>query len=169
MRPQPGAVVTLTLSPSRARSPSTTLTGLSARAAVAAEPGDRRVGADDGDRLEARRIERQRVAIVLEQHDRLVGRAAGERAIGRALPFEIGVDVGMLEQAEQELRAQDARHGLIDRRDRRDLPGLHVGGQRGEPFDLRHLEIDARCNATRPASGSVATTWCLRSSSAMPK
>ena len=77
------------------------------------------VGADDGDRLHLRRVERQQ-AVVLEQHQALArGGEVGGAVVGpRDLdggPGEVG-PARVLEQAHAELQREQPLHGRVDLR-----------------------------------------------------
>ncbi len=76
------------------------------------------VGADDGDRGE-RPGQRQQVALVLEQHERLARDLAGGGALLHGvedLQHRLRVDVGLLEEAEGKLGGQHAPHRAVDER-----------------------------------------------------
>src|SRR5262245_21455445 len=86
--------------------------------AVAAQMNAGRIWADDRDGLQFGAIERQQAAFVLEQRD---GTARGFRrqvlmslAVGQ-LRRALRVDVRVLEEAEQKLRAQRSGHGPVQR------------------------------------------------------
>ena len=96
--------------------------------------------------------ERQQVAVVLQQHDRLSGDAPGERALRRRLidgGRGVGVDERLLEQAERDLHPQHAPHGAVDERDR-DPSGLDLRLERlAEAVELRQLDVEPgrQCHA----------------------
>ena len=79
----------------------------------------RGVGHRAGDQYAAqcRGVERQDAALVAEQDGRLLGRAAGCLEVFGSVghPGDAGgVDIGVFEESEAELHAQDVAHGLIE-------------------------------------------------------
>ena len=93
-------------------------------ARVAAEMQALCVGADHRERFDAAAIQRQQVAGVLQQDERLARRLERDglvlRGVGDALGL-VGVDERPLEQPGEELGAQHPRHRAVDER-RRDAP-----------------------------------------------
>ena len=78
-----------------------------------------RVGerADDRDAPHGGAIERQRCRVVLQQDDRLARDLERQRLVRRALDDDGGIERrAAVEDAEAELHAQDAAHGVVDRR-----------------------------------------------------
>ncbi len=119
---------------------------LAARGArVAAE--EHRVGerTDDREPARARAVKRQH-AVVLEQDDRALGRASGERArIGRVGDRDRarGVAWRLLEQSREKLDAQHARDRAVDR-PYRHATGADRGDQRRIIGEVGRLDIDPR-------------------------
>ena len=130
-------------------------------AAVAALAGDVGVGSDDRDRLQARGIQRQERALVAQQDDRLLGGVARQRAIGGALRLgDRRQRVGLVEDPELHLGAQQARDRLIDLGRRHALgggrvPGLHLVEQRRVAFAFGHLQVDARVQRLAPGGAQI--------------
>ena len=90
--------------------------------------------------------ERQQIAAVLEQHDRLARHATSERAMlggeqHRLLALGRRSVVRIIEQAEHGLRAQDAAHRAVDGRDG-NAPRAQQGRE-GVEIDLaHHVHVD---------------------------
>ncbi len=92
---------------------------LDALAAVAAQARLRGVLAENEQGFRMR--ERQNAVAVLQQHERpqrSLARQLAMRAVLQRAPRRGGIDVGMIEQAQFEFRAQHARHGVVDARSR---------------------------------------------------
>ena len=125
---------------------------------AAAADGDRRVGvrADERDGLQLLPVERQQIAVVLQQHQAGAGGVERHRATLLVVEREAGVDGRAIEPAEANRRAQDPPDLVVDRR-RRDLAGLDGGQQRlaVHEFRRRHLEVEARVGGGDAVVGRV--------------
>ena len=84
-------------------------------AAVATDVDVGGIGTDDGDGFQFGEIERQQVLVILEQHDDFLRGLKREclmfGAVVDALGV-VGIDVGIVEEAEAELGGENARDGL---------------------------------------------------------
>ena len=142
--------------------------------------------ADHGDRLG--RVERQRRAVVLEQHHRLAGRGARRGAVvGGHEAGRIGglglVDVGVLEEPGAELHAQDPPHRVVEPRHRdpvlrqqllaevADVRAHHLGVGAGVQRGLRRVgavgrdavAARARCPGSWAGTRAARRRRCSRS------
>ena len=95
---------------------------------AAAADRDRRVGVrtDERDGLQLLPVERQQLAVVLQQHQAGAGRVERHRAPLFAVERKAGVDGRTIEPAEADGGAQDPSDLVVDRR-LRDLAGLDGG------------------------------------------
>ena len=105
--------------------------------------------------------ERQDAAVVLQQDERLAhGLARRPAGARRSRPggSERAVGVGLLEEAERDLLAQDAPHGVVDAR-LRDAAGLDERLQRGDELGVavgHHDHVDAGVDRGLDVGGVVA-------------
>ena len=126
------------------------------------------VGGGAGNEDALARIKRQQLALVLEQHQRLSHRLTRDRAMrGAADQFELAAERALrrrhaVEQAEPQLDAQDARHGIVEPR-HRDLARLHLPNRTvvvAAPTFRRHQHVDAGVERRRTilvrAAGDLA-------------
>ena len=114
--------------------------------AVTAYVNIRRVGTDHRNGLVLRQVQRQQVAVVLEQHNGFLGGLHRQLtmlgAVGDALGV-VGVHIGVLEQPQTELHAQYPHHRAVDL-PLRHFALLHLLQQRAVNLSVAQVVVHAR-------------------------
>ncbi len=126
-------------------------------AAVSAEVHAVGIGADHGNGLELGEIERQQVLVVLEEDDCLLRGLQRERAVLGAVGGLLGVvriDIGIVEQAETELRRQHAGDGAVDHC-LRDGSLLYLPEQRAVDGAVGEVVVNSGCERHAGGVGVV--------------
>jgi len=129
-------------------------------AAVAAEHHAVGVRSDDGDAAHPVLVERQDTAFVLQQRDGLPRRLERQGAMERVVYDPLGlvrVDVRIVEQPQEELRAQHRPHALVDERLRNDAVP-HEIDQMGVTVGVGQLDVDAGADGQFGGVPAVAAT-----------
>ena len=130
------------------------------------------VRADDSHGLHLRGIEREQMALVLQQNNRLFGHAAGQGDVfGRVHEtgqfLRLREDAFPIEKPQQKLDPQNPRAGRVHF-GLGDLALFHQLDEVRIAVAAVGFEIYAGPDASIPASAGVAATWCSCSSRRMP-